>query len=89
MTGGKGARSLLGYISIHIPRVGDDAKLKLIEKIIGISIHIPRVGDDDLQVRNVRVLIVFQSTSPVWGMTCGQIAAARNYNFNPHPPCGG
>ena len=34
-----------------------------------ISIHIPRVGDDSLLLYFVRAQDIFQSTSPVWGMT--------------------
>ena len=34
------------WISIHIPRVGDDASFGVSEDLARISIHIPRVGDD-------------------------------------------
>ena len=36
-----------GRISIHVPRVGDDAIVQAkAEQCIHISIHVPRVGDD-------------------------------------------
>ena len=38
-------------ISIHIPRVGDDAVMTTAREGWDISIHIPRVGDDDLTKR--------------------------------------
>ena len=34
-----------------------------------ISIHVPRVGDDFPYVYTVLAIILFQSTSPVWGTT--------------------
>ena len=36
-----------------------------------ISIHIPRVGDDAMTLRVTAICNLFQSTSPVWGMTVG------------------
>ena len=41
-----------------------------------ISIHIPRVGDDVTALDNVNTALIFQSTSPVWGMTA--IQSVRN-----------
>ena len=35
------------YISIHVPRAGDDADERLgVHRILDISIHVPRAGDD-------------------------------------------
>ena len=56
-------------ISIHIPRVGDDKDLNLGCMVTVVSIHIPRVGDDNQQFASHMDLCLFQSTSPVWGMT--------------------
>ena len=56
-------------ISIHIPRVGDD-DVRLYCGMQGlISIHIPRVGDDMRWSVRRHPHGIFQSTSPVWGMT--------------------
>ena len=38
----------VAFISIHIPRVGDDGIAGYLAKSAFISIHIPRVGDDNL-----------------------------------------
>ena len=40
------------WISIHIPRTGDDNDLKAVDSAIRISIHIPRTGDDQIQAHN-------------------------------------
>ena len=34
------------YISIHVPRVGDDLFVVRLLMVSEISIHVPRVGDD-------------------------------------------
>ena len=57
-------------ISIHIPRVGDDFVVQGYRIVGIISIHIPRVGDDQILACSAEILREFQSTSPVWGMTC-------------------
>ena len=55
-----------------------------------ISIHIPRVGDDMIDMETSGGSTIFQSTSPVWGMTVLDILTiASDLDFNPHPPCGG
>ena len=56
-------------ISIHIPRVGDDEIRTSPRAGDGISIHIPRVGDDLPKLSKPWLRWIFQSTSPVWGMT--------------------
>ena len=57
-------------ISIHIPRVGDDgAHWSESKHGYLISIHIPRVGDDRANQQAALMQQLFQSTSPVWGMT--------------------
>ena len=38
-------------------------------RVSRISIHIPRVGDDGGWTQKTWREIIFQSTSPVWGMT--------------------
>ena len=80
-----------GAISIHIPRVGDDGRqARLPLPTVRISIHIPRVGDDALAANPDAQDSLFQSTSPVWGMTYGVIEQVQTvHDFNPHPPCGG
>ena len=55
-----------------------------------ISIHIPRVGDDRELDEFTDKGELFQSTSPVWGMTINsETRTDREDDFNPHPPCGG
>ena len=50
MTLGRVAPDKTFVISIHIPRVGDDAMGNtMFSARCGISIHIPRVGDDALR----------------------------------------
>ena len=56
-------------ISIHIPRVGDDKYPPAPPFWTFISIHIPRVGDDRRFTCPTGGQGLFQSTSPVWGMT--------------------
>ena len=78
-------------ISIHIPRVGDDHIMRdCFRDGMWISIHIPRVGDDCGEPANKKETEIFQSTSPVWGMTLRRRRDLANVDhFNPHPPCGG
>ena len=40
------ANCLQSYISIHVPRVGDDPCNSFFNFFCDISIHVPRVGDD-------------------------------------------
>ena len=85
--GGKQRRR---WISIHIPRVGDDAE-KLQEQINEMIFQstspvwgMTGCGGISHEAKE------FQSTSPVWGMTGGSdIATLIVVDFNPHPPCGG
>ncbi len=44
-------------------------RLAIKKAIWQISIHIPRVGDDGYREAMSSEYKVFQSTSPVWGMT--------------------
>ena len=91
MTTHEESENQLGAISIHIPRVGDDVWIKSVNRLLAfISIHIPRVGDDELWALRALLHGRFQSTSPVWGMTCwAHTPDDRADDFNPHPPCGG
>ncbi len=78
------------FISIHVPRVGNDHKWYIsgIFAII-ISIHVPRVGNDNNHKTEQPNLNKFQSTFPVWGTTgscCRQ--SSRSNHFNPRSPCG-
>ena len=51
-----------------------------------ISIHIPRVGDDSGEAAARAVHVLFQSTSPVWGMTGKLYARAPIYAISIHIP---
>ena len=73
-------------ISIHIPRVGDDAGAVVRRCGLVISIHIPRVGDDRKDVRPSERSISFQSTSPVWGMTQSILIAGQVSPISIHIP---
>ena len=58
------------YISIHVPRVGDDYFHDAASIAAHfISIHVPRVGDDEIGIAGLVKAAVFLSTSPVWGTT--------------------
>ena len=73
-------------ISIHIPRVGDDADGLRDRRVSRISIHIPRVGDDLHGVVSIRKKPRFQSTSPVWGMTSRTAAKSFPWFISIHIP---
>ena len=64
-------------ISIHVPRMGDDAAGCCAGPAAAkISIHVPRMGDDpSINVKDVAARS-FLSTSPVWGTTVGVLAAS-------------
>ena len=51
-----------------------------------ISIHIPRVGDDLSLGLDCLTFLRFQSTSPVWGMTCERGALRRRDQISIHIP---
>ena len=56
------------------PRPPCGGRLTVVPAAVGIcaiSIHVPRVGDDHIQQDLSRGFSPFQSTSPVWGTTCG------------------
>ena len=57
------------FISIHVPRVGDDTLENISFKVKPISIHVPRVGDDTIAFPRAVLSTIFQSTSPAWGTT--------------------
>ena len=76
-------------ISIHIPRVGDDPELLSDIALEGISIHIPRVGDDDKAILQNYVDTLFQSTSPVWGMTPVGVFDLHSVGFQSTSPVWG
>ena len=69
MTRQKRTTAIAKSISIHIPRVGDDRRVLTATGMSQISIHIPRVGDDGTLAPKMNEDAIFQSTSPVWGMT--------------------
>ena len=74
-------------ISIHIPRVGDDAPfLRHVVHKQAISIHIPRVGDDEKISVRLSKYRRFQSTSPVWGMTPVRMYRAEIFQISIHIP---
>ena len=54
-------------ISIHIPRVGDDAVKEGKTNEVDISIHIPRVGDDKAEARIPGFLRHFNPHPPCGG----------------------
>ena len=53
----------------HPPCGGRRTKIIRYIARIDISIHVPRVGDDMTFFQCVAFLLLFQSTSPVWGTT--------------------
>ena len=55
-------------------------------RILRISIHIPRVGDDQKQAASLTVPKVFQSTSPVWGMTLPVVSRGGSLAISIHIP---
>ena len=77
-------------ISIHIPRVGDDVDAVMDNvQASFISIHIPRVGDDSSLWKICNSFILFQSTSPVWGMTSRISCTQRDAGFQSTSPVWG
>ena len=77
-------------ISIHVPRVEDDEKgTKMDFKAIDFNPRPPCGGRLTRAVDNYAG-IEFQSTSPVWRTTTGDlIKKLSKIYFNPRPPCGG
>ena len=61
--------SIAIYISIHVPREGDDWHCYHPRTPIRISIHVPREGDDEVYGYIETEMVQFQSTSPVRGTT--------------------
>ena len=57
-------------VSIHPPRVGRDASVRVLNGILyDVSIHPPRVGRDTGFLQATGYPMAFQSTLPVWGGT--------------------
>ena len=52
----------------------------------GISIHIPRVGDDFSCAINSSRELIFQSTSPAWGMTADEYKTFQAVHISIHIP---
>ena len=60
----------LDGISIHAPRTGSDRSgLRKERKKLAISIHAPRTGSDAESVKQLCMMIIFQSTLPARGAT--------------------
>ena len=56
----------------------------------GISIHIPRVGDDQILAFTGLVDAISIHIPRVGDDVLADMIADRvDYDFNPHPPCGG
>ena len=77
-------------ISIHVPRVEDDASSATASAFPGNFNPRPPCGGRP-KVFNLSVSpLVFQSTSPVWRTTPSLFSPpAGDSDFNPRPPCGG
>ena len=79
-------------ISIHVPRMGDDAQTAptLGRAINDISIHVPRMGDDLPPAVQVKVYQDFYPRPPYGGRQhCAAVLARRRLYFYPRPPYGG
>ena len=78
------------FISIHVPRVEDDALL-LITQLARINFNPrPPCGGRPTAENQRRDRRKFQSTSPVWRTTSSiSVTFDRVAHFNPRPPCGG
>ena len=89
MTSSRICPSSILWISIHIPRGGDDNLSIKDTQDYHISIHIPRGGDDMRQLAvdsDGRISIhIPRGGDDVNGKT----TAYKTLNFNPHPPWGG
>ena len=73
-------------ISIHVPRVEDDVRIKKFICINFISIHVPRVEDDKYMHSPHIKETTFQSTSPVWRTTIYSNILSRFYLISIHVP---
>ena len=84
-------RGYIMKISIHTLRVeGDSCPSMLCSFWLVISIHTLRVEGDRQLTSSPRQNGLFQSTPSVWRAT--ETLSPRlqpDFNFNPHPPCGG
>ena len=80
-------RSPPQVISIHVPRMGDDAVGDGVVGLVDISIHVPRMGDDRLMYSTRPWAQPFLSTSPVWGTTAQrEEALAKQLAISIHVP---
>ena len=75
-----------GLISIHVPRVEDDAISAFLGKSWEISIHVPRVEDDIVEHWSCGGRCGFQSTSPVWRTTKNRYKAKLDEIISIHVP---
>ena len=66
--------------------MGDDQGFVVSHQRLDISIHIPRVGDDYNPYMHSSNLVLFQSTSPVWGMTIMLPISVKTSSISIHIP---
>ena len=76
-------------ISIHAPREGSDIAKSNEGKHVFISIHAPREGSDDEALKNVQVVLKFQSTLPVKGATTKGVSNVAGIRFQSTLPVKG
>src|SRR5699024_3734265 len=79
-------------ISIHVPRVGDDARPWSSLLVVEISIHVPRVGHDEPDTVIDHRLRNFYPRPPRGGRHPAyhfRFFVANRQNFYPRPPRGG
>ena len=67
----------------------DDGDRQSADGDVAISIHIPRGGDDKLAKTKVSLADLFQSTSPVGGMTYEEDLVGYITQISIHIPRGG
>ena len=51
-----------------------------------ISIHTPRMGSDKPHRNDSRLLVIFQSTLPAWGVTLTEEEAKAAFEISIHTP---
>ena len=78
-------------ISIHVPRMGDDLRIREVTMQYTIfQSTSPVRGTTAGRIGTAQIQMVFQSTSPVRGTTQARRPGICGYmNFNPRPPHGG
>ena len=77
------------FISIHVPREGDDTGMDESPACKAISIHVPREGDDMDNNAFLRLNIAFLSTSPARGTTRHIVAVCPLFRFLSTSPARG